>query len=259
MPTVPRKRPIPGRTHRHGRERQIKTRKPPRGHLLVIECDSGKLAADQLNLGTVLERLAETSLARTVLANKRIAFVKTTTEEKLKQDLANTFQRHGRFRSILVVGHSNETGLVLTSDGLRNWRTVGNWLRIFEPESVFLAACEAGRSKAIRDLFDPMRKSLRQVFASPVALHRNQSPPLVMLILMLLMRGRIDEDQSGALRLANYALTGGQLFRWRYNETGPGEEVRAALWDGVASLFDHGAWDLADLLRRISRNKAGRS
>ena len=32
---------------------------------------------------------------------------------------------------------------------------------------------------------------------------------------MLLEEGRIDEDQSGALSLVNYALTGGQLYRWR--------------------------------------------
>jgi hypothetical protein len=257
MPTAPRKKRVPGRAPRRMRPRQTAPRKPPRADLLIIECDSGKLAADQLNLGSVLERLAGTNLARAVLANRRIAFVKTTTEEKLKQDLADTLQKHGRFRSVLVVGHSNEAGLVLTGDGLRDWRTVGNWLRIFEPEFVFLVACEAGRSKALREIFDPMRKSLRQVFASPVALHRNQAPPLIVLILMLLIYGRIDEDQSGALRLANYALTGGQLFRWKRRETGPGEEVRAALWDGVASLFDYGSWNLVELLHCLSRNGAG--
>jgi hypothetical protein len=65
---------------------------------------------------------------------------------------------------------------------------------------------------------------------------------------MLLKDGKIDEDQSGALRLVNYVLTGGQLYRWKRAETGTGEEVKARLLDGVSSLFDRGSWDLLERL-----------
>jgi hypothetical protein len=245
------RRPSPRLTRLSRTARRASQRRPTRAHLLIIECDAGKLAADGLYLGSPFGQLVQK-----VFPEKRIVVVQTSTKDKLKEDLANVVQTHGRFRSILIVGHSNEVGLTLTSDCRCGWTAVGNWLQIFEPEFVFLAACEAGRSEAVRGLFMPLRKTLRQVYASPVALHRSQTPSLAVLIVMLLMQGRIDEDQSGALRLANYVLTGGQLFRWKRGETGLGEELRARLWDGVASLFNRGTWDLLESLFAVNRQQA---
>lgn len=219
-----------------------KPRSKPRAHLLIIECDSQKLAADGLNLGCAFGQLA-----KTIFPGKNIAIVQTSTEQKLREDLAGVFQKFGRFRSILLVGHSNETGLALTGDGLRSWEVVGNWLKVFDPEFCFLAACRAGKSEAVRKLFKPV-PSLRQIYASPSALYKNQVSPLALLIGMLLKDGRIDEDQSGALRLANYVLTGGQLYRWKRAETGPGDEIKATILDAVASLIDRGSWDLLENL-----------
>jgi len=224
------------------RSGQIEQRRQPRAHLLIIECDSRKLAADGLNLGRAFGRLV-----KTVFPEKRISIVQTFSEQKLTENLADVFREYGRVRSILMVGHSNEAGLVLTADGLRSWSVVGNWLQIFEPEFCFLAACRAGKSEAVRDLFKPI-KTLRQIYACPAALYKNQTPPLAVLIGMLLKDGKIDEEVSGALRLVNYVLTGGQLYRWRRAETGPGEEVKGRLLDGVASLFDQGTWDLLERL-----------
>jgi hypothetical protein len=240
MPSRRKPGPAPSRGKR--RSGQIKQRRQPRAHLLIIECDSRKLAADGLNLGSALGQLV-----KTLFPEKRLAIVQTSSEGKLQEDLANAFQEHGRVRSILIVGHSNEAGLVLTGDGLRTWSVVGNWLQKFEPEFCFLAACRAGRSEAVRDLFKWI-KALRQIYASPTVLYKNQTPPLAVLIGMLLKDGKIDEDQSGALRLVNYVLTGGQLYRWKRAETGTGEEVKARLLDGVSSLFDRGSWDLLERL-----------
>jgi hypothetical protein len=238
------------------RVNRAKPRKPLRNDLLIIECNSSKLAADRLGLGVALARFLDNDIARIALPNRRIVLVKTSTEVQLQQDLAKTCKENGRFRSILVVGHSNQAGLELTGDGHRSWNVVGKWLQPFAPEFVFLAACEAGRSAAVRDLFIPMRKTLRQVFASPSALHVTQASPLLLLILMLLKDGKIDGDHSGAMRFSNYVLTGGQLFRWTPEEIGPGEEVRGASWDGIASWLNHGEWDLAELVcRDVARNR----
>jgi len=237
-----RRKPAQKSTRVKRRSGQIEQRRRPRAHLLIIECDSRKLAADGLNLGSAFGRLV-----KTVFPEKRIAIVQTFSERRLIEDLADVFREHGRVRSILAVGHSNEAGLVLTADGLRSWNVVGNWLQKFEPEFCFLAACRAGKSEAVRDLFKPI-KTLRQIYASPAALYKNQTPPLAVLIGMLLKDGKIDEEISGALRLVNYVLTGGQLYRWRRAETGPGEEVKGHLLDGVASLFDQGPWDLMERL-----------
>jgi hypothetical protein len=210
--------------------------------LLIIECDSRKLGVDGLNLGSAFGELA-----KTIFPGKNIAVVQTSTEQKLGEDLAEVFQKFGRFRSILLVGHSNETGLVLTGDGLRGWPVVGNWLKVFEPEFCFLAACRAGRTAAVRELFKQI-KTLRHIYASPAALYRNQTPPLALIIGMLLKDGRINEDLAQALRLINYPLTGGQLYRWRRSDTGPGEEIKATILDAVASLLDRGPWDLLENL-----------
>jgi len=226
------------------RNRAAPARRPAksRSHLLIIECNSQRLAADGLNLGSVFGQLV-----KSVFSEKRIAVVQTSTEEQLKEDLAAVFQEFGRFRSILIVGHSNEAGLMLTADGLRTWDVAGNWLRAFEPEFCFLAACRAGRSEAVRKLFGPV-PSLRQIYASPAALYKNQLPPLAILIGMLLKDGKIDEDQSGALRIANYFLSGGQLYRWKRRETGTGDEVKGRLLDSLASMLDQGSWDLLEHL-----------
>jgi len=79
-----------------------KARGESRSHLLVLECDTRKLAADGLNLGSAFGQLA-----KTFFPSKRIAVVQTVTEQQLKEDLAAVFEEYGRFRSILIVGHSN--------------------------------------------------------------------------------------------------------------------------------------------------------
>ena len=242
MPTASRRKPAPKFTRAKRRTGEVKQRRPSRAHLLILECDSTKLAADGLNLGTGFAHLTQK-----MFSQKRVVLVKTSSEDKLKEDLSAVFKRQGRFRSILVVGHSNAVELQLTSDKRYSWTAVGNWLQIFEPEFLFLAACKAGGSEAVRDLFYPI-KTLRYVYASPVTLYKGQTPPLAVLILMLLMNGRIDEDQAGGLRLAHYVLTGGELFRWTRGELGPGQELKGRLWDCVAAAFNFGSWNLLETL-----------
>jgi hypothetical protein len=198
-------------------------RRLARAHLLVIECDSEKLARDAMNLGTPFGELV-----KGLFPNKRIAVVQTSTEKKLREDLANVFQEYGRFRSILIVGHSDAGGLKLTAEPLRSWDIVGKWLSLFEPEFLFLAACDAGRSVAVRELFASVG-SLRQIYASPVTMYKIHTAPMGVLLCMLLANGKINPAQSQAMRTAHYILTGGQLFRWLRSESGPGEELRGPL------------------------------
>lgn len=217
-------------------------RKPPRSHLLIIECDSQKLASQGMHLGTGFSQVV-----KALFPKKRIAIVQTSTEAKLKEDLAQVFTDYGRFRTILIVGHSDSQSLNFTAGTPRPWATVGAWIRIFEPEFLFLAACEAGRSEAVRNVFGTV-ESLRQIYASPVSLYRIHTAPLGVLIFMLLANGRINPEQSQALRLVHYVVSGGQLYRWRRNETGPGEELRGKLWDAVGNALNFGPWDLLERL-----------
>ena len=130
---------MPSRRKNSRRSRQVKRQRlhvksprKPKAHLLIIECDSQNLAASGLNLGTPFGQALKTAFPK-----KRIALVQTSCEQKLVQDLADVFQQYGCFRAILIVGHSNETGLALTSDGQRCWSAVGSWFNKFEPELVF--------------------------------------------------------------------------------------------------------------------------
>jgi len=233
------------RTRAKTKRRRIRVkaaRRPARSDLLIVECDAHRLAADSLNLGSVFARLV-TSL----FPDKKVAIVRTSSEQELGKDLAEVLKAHGRFRSIVMVGHSNETGLALTGDGLRSWEAVGYWLRIFEPEFCFLAACKAGKSVAVGNLFKAI-PTLKQIYASPAVLYKTQTSGLGLLIMLLLQQGRIHDDQSEIARVLSYALHGGQIYRWKRRETGPGEELKARLLDSVAALLDHGPWDLLEAI-----------
>lgn len=141
------------------------------------------------------------------------------------------------------MGHSNPRELQLTSEARRPWRVAGEWIKTFEPEYLFLAACEAGKSEVVRDVFASV-DALRQIYASPISLYKIHTTPLGVLIFMLLAHGKINPEQSQALRLAHFAMSGGQLYRWRRHETRPGEELEGKLWDAVGAALDFGPWDL---------------
>ncbi len=149
----------------------------------------------------------------------------------------NASAKYGRFRSVVVVGHSNAMGLQLTNDHFCSWQAVGQWVTKFEPEFLFLAACEAGRSEAVRSLFAPI-PSLQEVYASPIQFYAGQSAPLVGLIALALKDRKIDSDASSFMRTLNYAITGGQIFRWRRGEVGKGEELSAKLWDSLPGMLN---------------------
>jgi hypothetical protein len=217
-------------------------RRAARSHLLIIECDSAKLASQGLHLGTGFSQLVTTAFPK-----KCIAIVQTSTEKKLNEDLWKVHEKYGCFRTVLIVGHSNATELALTAASRRSWATVGRWIAIFKPELLFLAACEAGQSEAVRNVFDNVG-SLRQIYGSPVTLHKMHTAPMGVMLFMLLARGKINAKQSEALRIASYILTGGQMFRWRRDETGPGQELKGKVWDAVGNALAFGQWDLLERL-----------
>lgn len=214
-------------------------RKKARTDLLIIECNTPNLARDGLHLGTGFHQLVQTCLP-----SKKVAIVQTSTKDKMRNDLADVFEKYGRFRAVLIVGHSDEKYLDMTADFSPRWAEVGSWIEIFEPQLLFLAACEAGQSEAVRSVFDGAGASLREVYACPVALHKLHTAPMAVLIFMLLLRGKLDPEQSQALRAVQYLLHGGQLYRWCRDEIGPGHELHRKFWDELARNFDFGPWDL---------------
>lgn len=199
---------------------------------------------DRLDLGTAFANVLANEFVKPLLLEKTVVLIRTSTADKLPDKFAQALEDHGRFRAILVVGHSNASGLQLARDVFSDWQTVGKWLRPFAPEYVFLAACEAGKSEAVRNLFGPLKQTLQHVYASPVRIFGAQAAAFAVLIGMLLWNDGIADEHSITLRLLNYINTGGQVYHWSYDETGPAAEVPAQWWDALSAVFDHGPWDL---------------
>lgn len=218
-----RKRPTPG---------GLTKRRPAAAHLLVLECQEQKLTGQALNFGS-----KTVPFLKALFPTKRIVLLPTSRSYELGPSLADALAKYGRFRSVLIVGHSNAKGLQLTNDHFCSWQAVGHWLTKFEPEFLFLAACEAGRSEAVRSLFAPV-PSLREVYASPIQFYAGQSTPLVALIALGLKDRKIDSEASSFMRTLNYVITGGQIFRWRRGEVGKGEEFSGKLWDSLAGMLN---------------------
>jgi hypothetical protein len=216
----------------------------PDNDLLVIECDSENLACQRLNLGSAFFQLLNHDIAKLFLTKKPIVLLRTSTKSRLSEEFARVIEQHGRFRAVLIVGHSNAEGIRIAGDEFFGWRVLGNWLEPFGPEIIFLAACEAGTSVAVRDLFEPLDGTLREVYASPVKLYGPQAASFAVLIARLLWKGEIDENESIVTRLLNYVTTGGQIYCWRRGETDLGQELSLQWWDSLAKSLDFGPWDL---------------
>ena len=207
-------------------------RRPAAAHLLVLECQEQKLNGQGLNFGS-----RTVPFLKTLFPTKRIVLVPTSSGCELGASLAETLAKYGRFRSVLIVGHSNAMGLQLTNDQFCSWQAVGQWVTKFEPEFLFLAACEAGQSEAVRSLFAPV-PSLREVYASPIQFYADQSAPLVAMIALVLKDRKIDSEASFFMRTLNFAVTGGQIFRWRRGEVGEGAELSGKIWDSLADVLN---------------------
>ncbi len=223
MPPTRRKRPTSG---------GLTKRRSAAAHLLVLECQDQKLNGQGLNFGS-----RTVPFLKALFPTKRIVLVPTSSLSELGPSLAEPSAKYGRFRSLLIVGHSNAMGLQLTNDHFCSWHAVGQWITKFEPEFLFLAACEAGRSEAVRSLFAPA-PSLREVYASPIQFYAGQSTPLVSLIASVLKDRKIDSEASSLMRTLNYAITGGQIFRWRREDVGKGEELSAKVWDSLPGVLN---------------------
>jgi hypothetical protein len=210
--------------------------------LLIIECDSQELARAAMNLGTWFGRMASLAFGR-----RRIVLVETSTAAKLKGDLDTAFDKHGQFRSVLIVGHSNENGLAMVSDAILPWADVGKLVGRFQPRRLFLCACRAGNSKAVRGVFENAR-SLREIYGSPVDLLKIHTAPMGVLIGIELHKGRIKQEESAGLRIASFMNWGVQTYCWRRDEMGPGNELAVQSWDALAKLLGVTNWDLSDAI-----------
>lgn len=207
-------------------------RRPPASHLLIIECEPDKLAHQGLDFGSKVSALCSLPFHK-----KRIVTAKAYSKDELCRTLGETLRSHARFRTVLIVGHSNEYGLQLTPDEFYDWKAVGEWLKPFQPEFLLLMACRAGRSSSARILFQQI-PSLREVYASPVAFFTDQTHPLAGLLAALVKNRKVDERWLRVLQTSGYLLTDALLYRWKRGETRRAGNLEHAAWDILGDIFD---------------------
>lgn len=156
------------------------------------------------------------------------------------------------FESVLVVGHSNEEGIVVSdeAEGFVSWTAFGDWLSAFDPWSLVLVACNAGHSTCGRALFDSV-PSLERILACPTRATKQFGVAVV-----AALGGATDEWLDGrrtALTQLFTAMTTGQLLVTWFRED-LDNPLSAAVQDlvhqVVAVVADEGTRDLrADLAR----------
>jgi hypothetical protein len=207
-------------------------RRPPASHLLIIECDPYKLAQQGLNLGTKVA-----TLLITLFPAKRIRLVHASSLDDLKRALSTALEENDRFRTILIVGHSNETGLQLTPEQFFDWTAIGRWIAPFQPEFLLLAACQAGRSSAVQNIFDGV-SSLKEIYASPVKFFSDQSHPFAGLLLALLKHRKVDKDLLRILQGAGYLLNDGVIYQWKRAEIRKNDPLTNLGWDLLGEIVN---------------------
>src|SRR5687767_10526838 len=91
-------------------------RRPPASHLLIIQCEPDMMAQQGLDFGSTVAAFCSLPFHR-----KKIVTAKAYSKDELCRTLGETLQSHHRFRTVLLVGHSNEYGLQLTADEFCDW------------------------------------------------------------------------------------------------------------------------------------------
>jgi hypothetical protein len=219
-------------TKRKSIQLRKRSKQRPAAHLLIVECESVKLAHDGLAIGTDIKRLAEVFFPK-----KTVVLVQTSNTGELLKTFAEVSGRDSRFRSVIIVAHSNSRGLKLTSDRLCPWDVAGEWIARFSPEFLLLTACEAGQSLPAGKLFGTL-KSLKAIYASPNKLYREQSYILLLILHQLLEPRSVDKELFAAAQAINFIATRGIFFKWTRREFKPGKEVAGRLWDLAAMLVN---------------------
>lgn len=140
-----------------------------RKQVLIIECDSRTLESQNLAIGDVI-----TDAILTTFPRNGIDLIKANDKTSFDRDLDVILRKYKNpCKTIILIGHGNESGVRLTSNNFMGWQELGSVLEPFAPEKLIFLACRAGDIKACEVLFDNI-PSLRQIFASPVNIQKSQ-------------------------------------------------------------------------------------
>lgn len=155
----------------------------------------------------------------TKLASGATVVTKETTPlQHLLGELGELARERSRFDVVVVVGHSNHTGIRLASDEFAEWDEFAGHMKLFEPRRLMLVACQASRWPAAAVLFKRLSKR-RRIFASPVNTSKDLATLMIAIVPYLVEVKAPNSDLILKAQAWAIALTGRQVRHWMRRTT----------------------------------------
>ncbi len=200
--------------------------------VLIVECDSARLERQNLALGHQLYAAVKLAFSR-----NPVELARADTQADLLKRLGELAETCQRYRSIVIIGHSNREGLQIAADTFAEWGAVANWFGPFDPHRIILIACEAGRWLPCAALFKGI-PHLKEIYGSPVPAHKNQALFVLGLVLHALEAETMDKGLIQLMQAGNFLMTKGLMFRNTRRDYGRGGDAEGALWSAAEPLID---------------------
>jgi hypothetical protein len=200
--------------------------------VLIVECDSAKLERQNLALGHQLHAAVKLAFPR-----NPVELARADTRADLLKRLGTLAETGQRYRSIVIIGHSNRNGLQLTSDMFFEWGAVARWFGPFDPHRIILIACEAGRWLPCAALFNGI-PCLKEIYGSPVPTYKDQALFVLVLVLYALGAKQTDRALLQLMQAGNLLITKGLMFRNTRRDYERGGDAEGALWSAAEAFID---------------------
>jgi hypothetical protein len=191
-----------------------------RKQVLIIECDSSTLEAQNLAVGSEIK-----NAIRKRFPKNGIDLIEIVEKDAFDGELDVVLRKYKMpCKTIILIGHSNENGIKLTTNIFMNWTELGCMLEPFAPEKLIFLACRAGDIKACEIMFENI-PSLRQIFASPVNISKFQHNIIVQKVLLTLSSQKENQFLVNFMQTVNALVTKEWMFsrtreEYEYGELG---------------------------------------
>lgn len=189
-----------------------KPRRKPAAHLLFIECQTSRLQQQSLAIS-----MAWHARLSCLYPDKKIAIAAINTRSDLANRLGELVQGETRYRAVVVVAHSNQTGIKLTNEDFCNWTQLATWLEPLAPEHLLFVACDAGRLAGVCTLFQSL-SSLKKIYASPVPVTPQHAQFLDLLLSQLITQRQVDESMLRFTQITAFVTTRAVIFQWKRSD-----------------------------------------
>lgn len=189
-----------------------------RKQVLIIECDSCTLATQNLAIGDEIKTAIQIAFPR-----NGIDLIKANDQNNFERELDAVLGKYKNpCKTIILIGHSNESGIRLLSKLSSGWQELGAIIEPFQPEQLIFLACRAGDVSACEILFDNI-PSLQQIFASPVNVPKSQQYIVIQKVLYTLSTQKENHLIVNLLQTVNALMTKEWMFSRTRDEHEYGE------------------------------------